>query len=74
MLATGRRRAEFAGVRTRVNRLPRVLLAGNWMTSTAHLHHTIDEALVLAALVLVRTFTMASFLRHKSHGQLADVD
>ena len=44
------------------------------MTSIAHLHHAVDETLVLAALVLVSTFTVASFLRHQSHRQLSNVD
>lgn len=62
LLATCRRRAELTGVRTRIDRLPRVLLTRNRVTIGTDLHHTVDEALVLAALILVRAFTMTSFL------------
>lgn len=61
-------------MRTRIYRLPSVLLAWNRMTSAAYLHHTVNEALVLATLILVRALSMTSFLRHESHGKLSDVD
>ena len=45
------------------------------MATAADLHHAVDEALVLmASLVLVCAFAVASLLRDEPHGQLADVD